>query len=164
MKKCEYCGQSVDNQVVFCPHCGANQFANICANCGNVFSNGVFCPKCGVKAGQEAKICPQCGNKYYSNACPQCGYSQANVVPAREPVYQVPAQPVQVNVSYNDPTLRDKTVALLLCLFLGVIGAHKFYEGKMGMGILYLLTGGLFGIGWFIDLIVLITKPAKYKP
>lgn len=78
----------------------------------------------------------------------------------REPVYQAPAQPKQVNVSYVDPTLKDKSVALILCLLLGFFGAHKFYEGKTGMGILYLFTAGLFGIGWFIDLIVLLTKPA----
>ena len=46
----------------------------------------------------------------------------------------------------------------VLCLLLGYFGAHKFYEGKVGMGVLYLFTLGLFGIGWFVDLIVLLTK------
>ena len=50
----------------------------------------------------------------------------------------------------------------ILCLFLGYLGAHKFYEGKAGMGILYVLTVGLFGIGWFIDCIVLLCKPNPY--
>ena len=49
-----------------------------------------------------------------------------------------------------------------LCLFLGVIGAHKFYEGKIGMGVLYIFTGGLFGIGAFVDLIVILCKPGPY--
>ena len=44
-------------------------------------------------------------------------------------------------------------------VLLGIFGAHKFYEGKIGMGILYLFTVGLFGIGWVIDLIVLLLKP-----
>ena len=57
---------------------------------------------------------------------------------------------------------RNKWVAFLLCFFLGFIGAHKFYEGKAGMGILYLFTAGLFGIGWFIDCIVLLCKPNPY--
>ena len=47
-------------------------------------------------------------------------------------------------------------------IFLGVLGGHKFYEGKVGMGILYLFTGGLFCIGWIIDIIVLLTKPNPY--
>lgn len=42
---------------------------------------------------------------------------------------------------------------LLLTLFLGPIGVHRFYRKQIGLGILYLLTGGLFFIGWIIDLI-----------
>lgn len=51
--------------------------------------------------------------------------------------------------------MKSKGVAYLLWFFLGLIGIHKFYLGKIGMGILYLLTGGIFGIGWFIDLFTL---------
>lgn len=57
---------------------------------------------------------------------------------------------------------KNKWVALLLCIFLGYFGAHKFYEGKAGMGILYLLTLGLFGIGWIIDIFVIAFKPNPY--
>ena len=56
----------------------------------------------------------------------------------------------------------NKWIAALLCFFLGLFGAHKFYEGKIGMGILYLFTAGLFGIGAFIDFIVILTKPNPY--
>lgn len=48
---------------------------------------------------------------------------------------------------------KSKTTALLLCIFLGGIGVHHFYVGRIGMRILYLLTGGLFGIGWIVDII-----------
>ena len=57
---------------------------------------------------------------------------------------------------------RNKWTAFLLCLFLGVFGAHKFYEGKYGMGLLYLLTFELAGWGWLIDIIVLAGKPNPY--
>lgn len=57
---------------------------------------------------------------------------------------------------------RDKWVAFFLCLFLGFFGAHKFYEGKAGMGVLYIFTIGLFGIGWIVDLIILLLKPNPY--
>lgn len=67
-----------------------------------------------------------------------------------------------INAAMLGIRTKNKWVAFFLCLFLGFIGAHKFYEGKAGMGILYLLTGGLFGIGWFIDCIVLLCKPNPY--
>lgn len=47
---------------------------------------------------------------------------------------------------------KDKNVALILCIFGGVFGLHQFYVGKIGNGILYLFTGGLFGIGWLVDI------------
>lgn len=53
-------------------------------------------------------------------------------------------------------TGKSQIVALLLCIFLGLLGVHRFYLGYTLMGILYLFTAGLFGIGWLIDLILLI--------
>ena len=57
---------------------------------------------------------------------------------------------------------KNKWVALILCLLLAYVGAHKFYEGKIGMGILYILTGGLFLIGIIVDLIKILTRPDPY--
>ena len=54
-------------------------------------------------------------------------------------------------------TGQEKTIALILLLLLGALGAHKFYLGQTGKGILYLFTGGLCGIGLIIDLIKLLT-------
>jgi TM2 domain-containing membrane protein YozV len=54
----------------------------------------------------------------------------------------------------------NKTVYCLLCFFVGWLGVHKFYAGKVGMGILYIFTVGLFGIGVFVDLIVGLLKKA----
>ena len=50
---------------------------------------------------------------------------------------------------------RSRLVALLLCWFLGVFGAHRFYVGKIGTGVLQLVTLGGLGIWAFIDLIII---------
>ena len=42
---------------------------------------------------------------------------------------------------------------LILCCFLGSFGVHKFVEGKIGIGLVYLFTGGLCGVGWLVDCI-----------
>ena len=51
-----------------------------------------------------------------------------------------------------DRKIKDPVVAFCLNLFLGFWGIHHFYLGKIGHGIIYLLTFGFFGLFWFIDL------------
>ena len=55
-------------------------------------------------------------------------------------------------------TVSDKKrlVVFLLCWFLGGIGIHRFYVGKIGTGVVWILTAGIFGIGWLVDVIMIL--------
>jgi len=71
------------------------------------------------------------------------------------------------NTSPLDKSKKSRTVALLLCLFLGEFGAHRFYAGYNGLGILYFFTLGLLGIGALVDFIFIICgtyKDSQGKP
>ena len=103
--------------------------------------NTKFCKYCGNKIPMEAVVCTFCGR-------------QVEVLQGAPQVVAVPVGRV--------PVERNKWAAFLLCFFLGGLGAPKFYELKPGMGVLYILTLGLFGIGWLIDLIVILCKPNPY--
>ena len=103
-----------------------------------------------------AKYCKHCGTEILESAviCTNCG-GQVEEVAASQP---------NIVINNIDPSKKEvsKWIAFLLCFSLGGIGAHKFYEGKIGMGILYLFTLGFFGIGVLIDLIKILTKPDPY--
>lgn len=51
---------------------------------------------------------------------------------------------------------KNKWLAFLLCFFLGFLGIHKFYEGRIVWGFIYMFSGGIFGIGVLVDLIVIL--------
>lgn len=86
--------------------------------------------------------CPNCGAEINDNAvvCQFCGKEVTKTVDAQLP-----------NVSE-----KPWVTTFLLCWFLGLIGAHRFYTGKKGTGILMLLTGGCCGILYIIDFWMLI--------
>lgn len=57
----------------------------------------------------------------------------------------------------------NRTTAILITLFFGEFGVHRFLAGKIWTGILWLCTMGLFGIGWIYDLILVIGGNFKRK-
>jgi len=61
----------------------------------------------------------------------------------------------------NSMGSKKKTITLILAIFLGFFGVHRFYVGKTGTGILYLFSFGLLGIGWIYDIIMLFTGNFK---
>ena len=119
-----------------------------------------------------AAKCPMCGAPMENNCCEYCGYKE-NVIQKStvEPV-QVKQSSTQPQIIINNQSIlspdispnissKNKKVALLLCIFIGWLGIHRFYVGKLGTGILYLLTCGLFGIGWIVDIFSIATGSFK---
>ena len=86
------------------------------------------------------KYCAQCGAQLVDEAvvCPHCGCAVA------------PTKTVDPNASP-----KSRLIPLLLCIFVGGLGIHRFYVGKIGTGVLWLLTAGCFGIGALVDLIMI---------
>ena len=142
-----------------CPECGKeiSDKATVCPNCGTPFGEKKFCKFCGEAIDNDCVVCPRCGkqvedigNKNGQNIIINNNNSASASATATATVTH--------NVVYGKP--KNKWVSLLLCIC--TLCGHKFYEGKIGMGIVYLFTAGLFGIGWIIDIITLALKPNPY--
>lgn len=58
---------------------------------------------------------------------------------------------------------KSRLAALLLCWFFGCFGVHRFYVGKIGTGILMIITLGGLGIWWIIDFIMIIVGAFRDK-
>ena len=97
--------------------------------------------------------------------CPKCG-KQVAALKSEQPNIIINNSNENTNINHNHVggygRPKDKWISFFLCLFLGIFGGHKFYEGKIGAGILYLLTAGLCGVGVLVDLIILLFKPNPY--
>ncbi len=116
-----------------------------------------FCKHCGEKIPEDAVLCTHCGRQVEEIK------SQA-----QQPSIVINNDNTNVNTNTNQNggmgygRPKNKWVALALCFFIGFFGAHKFYEGKAGLGVLYIFTGGLFGIGVIVDFITILFKPNPY--
>ena len=93
---------------------------------------------------------------------PQPAHQQVQPPPQQvQTVYRPVVQTVRSS-RVNDDEL---FIAYLIWLFLGLLGGHRFYFGHIGLGLLYLFTAGLFGIGWFVDAFLIgdLVREAQHK-
>lgn len=103
--------------------------------------NEKYCSECGALINIKAEICPKCG---------------------------VRQTMITTSVNSEITEQRNKWITcLLLCWFLGIFGAHRFYTGHTILGIIQLLTLGCCGIWTLIDFIIILSgnfKDAQGNP
>lgn len=137
--------------------------------------------KCTIHENEEATgVCVYCGKFFCSDCLVKvngklyCKEDINNIVNEakaqkimQQPVINISNNNVNKNVNTVDNSVnaaiarstRNKTTAIILCLvgLLGICGLHRFYVGKIGTGLIWFFTFGLFGIGQIIDFIYILT-------
>ena len=129
-----------------------------------------ICPQCGAPIDPTATECKFCGEKLTvhqtaQQSQPQQIYGQQSQQPQ---IVIQQAAPQQVYVSGINPSwpVKSKVAAGILGIFLGGIGVHKFYMGKIGMGILYLCfcwTGIPAVVGFVEGIIYLCSNDENFQ-
>lgn len=108
--------------------------------------------------------CEDCGSKKYEKLdeniykCSYCGRveevyrteSEENKKKEDE-MFKLQKEYVET-VTQSEKTIRNIGMLLIIAVFGGILGLHKFMEGKIKMGVLYIFTWGLFGVGLMIDI------------
>ena len=124
-----------------------------------------YCMYCKTHIFDRSRKCPNCGGTMFLTddepALQPTPQPEIQTVYVDRPVYQPVYQPVYVQQPMQSQC--NWLATLLLCLFGGAIGLHRFYVGKIGTGILYLLTMGWCGVGCLIDLILIAVGSFRDK-
>ena len=167
MVYCSNCEKEIDGNYFYCPTCGTRLTDNnISEHPTKSVAQELF-----ASEPKDVTVCPHCGQRNALNAltCLACGNTlqtlndlytnEARLIGKKEDV----VTRTEYYTEERHYVLKDKWLSFFLCFFFGMFGAHKFYEGKIGMGILYIFTLGLFGIGWIIDLFAILFKTNPYR-
>lgn len=140
MSYCTGCGKKIEYGFEFCPSCGKKiDVDTTCFGFKNMHEK--ICPKCNSIIPEDMYYCLKCGTFFDEDD---------------------DFEAVKRKVKQQFGIWKNKKVALTLCIFLGWMGAHRYYEGKFITALIYTFSFGILGIGWVIDIIRLILKPNPY--
>ena len=105
----------------------------------------------------KAHICPVCNKKI---SIFEEEYSRSKFL-HRDCVKEFESQPgkylEETKSDKSEPSDKDFVITLLICVFLGGLGVHRFFVDKIGTGVLMLVTLGGLGLWWIIDIILIVT-------
>lgn len=156
MAYCSNCGSEVKADYDFCPKCG-NAIVKISESeeCSNYYDTEKYkiCGKCNEKMPEDAFYCLICGNTFDIQKT-----DYEDVSKERNKTEKV-ERPIEA----SEGVWKNKWISLVLCIFFGVFGLHRFYEEKRITGFIYLFTFGIFGMGCFFDIILILTKTNPYR-
>lgn len=146
--------------LINCPECGReiSEKATSCPHCGIPLGKKKFCKFCGASIDENCVVCPECGKQVESVS--NASRDDRNIIINNNNAASA-SSAATVYVSTLPKNLispKSRLVAFLLCLFLGVIGFHRFYVGKIGTGIIMILLmfTGIGEIWLLIDFIMII--------
>lgn len=167
---CRNCGLVIPADAYKCPFCDASEGGN-------------YCQKCGSGTTSADSVCSVCSSPLTLR--PNVGYipspppaTRQNAQQQNRQQYTPPQNHRYGNTNYNNTNYnnghygntqfgggsmygntesRDWITTLLLCIFLGYFGVHRFYTKNYIAGIIQFFTGGLCCIWWLIDLILILS-------
>lgn len=117
--------------------------------------------------------CEDCGSKKYEKLdentykCAYCGRTEEvyraepeTTTSKEDEMHELKKEYIKT-VTQSEKSVRNIGMLLIIAVFGGVIGLHKFVEGKTLWGIIYIFTWGLFGIGFMFDIFRYVVELVK---
>ncbi len=122
------------------------------------------CKHCGAEVGSEYRLCPYCRTEIEYPINSQSSGNQPTII-VQNIVSNENTVSNRNNVGYAARGVvcspKSKKLTLILAIALGFFGIHRFYVGKVGSGIVWLFTGGVFFFGYIYDIIKVLSGTFK---
>ncbi len=172
MPFCTQCGVEIQEEINYCPECGTRMTSakeedivptKCCKQCGTLMpTDMLYCLNCGARFNNEDEDFNAVRTRITLTSSE---ISQGSQV-LRNTTSVYPRKMAHVynhEYSMQFGVWKNKWIALLFCIPFGWLGIHRFYEGKVITGFLYLCTLGILGIGWLVDIVRIACKPNPYR-